>query len=244
VSSHFDQQEFVSCEDQLPRLHGIYNYWCSISGVIILLLQLRPVALIMRQHLLDMDAALYLASLLLLFYLNLHQHATGYVPIDLDTGGCIHSMFLSLWLNNSLRSKSHIPCTLARIVVIGAVSVILATCAWAPSQQSSMTNMLGAPLFALYTIITMGVRSYRNKEKSQDGRFTWWCGAVISLLLVQASVMLEKTYVCDTVAARLFHATFIHAVIVCLFGCVFACAIRIIASERSSGYILNDLKEC
>lgn len=233
VASHFDQEEFVSCEDQLPRLNGIFNYACSVSGVIILLMQLRPVAILMRQHreILDMDAILYLASLHLLFYLNLHQHATGHIQVDLDAGGCLHSMFLALWLNNSLRSKAHVPCALARTFVIGAALVVLATCAFAPTQQSLVTNVLDGPA-ALYTIITMGKRSYRSRDKSSDGRFLYWCGAVVSLFLTQAVVLVEEAYVCDTVAARLFHATFIHAVIVCLFGNIFACAIRIIASER------------
>lgn len=234
VSSHFDQEEFVSCEDHLPRLYGLHNYACSVSGLVILLLQLCPVAIMVQRHrqILDGDAILYLASLLFLFYLNLHQHMTGYVQMDLDTGGCLHSIALANWLNNSLRSRAHVPCILARIFAICAAVVVFATCLWEPKQQLAVTNVLNGP-FALYTIITMGQRSYRSKDGVHDSRFLYWCGACLSLPLVQLSVTLEKMYVCDTVAARLFHATFIHFVIVCLFGCVFSCAIILVAHEHN-----------
>ena len=243
-ASHFDQEQFVSCEDQLPPLHGIYNYACSVSGLVILLLQLLPVYTIVGRHreLLNMDSALYLAALLFLFYLNLHQHLTGYVRVDLDSGGCIHSVFLALWLNNSLGSKCHIPITLARTLAIGGALILLAVCAWEPSQQSSVGNVLNGA--ALYTVITMGQRSYRiAKNKSNDRSFYYWCGAVVSLLSVQTIVVVEKEYVCETVAARLFHAIVIHALIVSLFSCVFACAIRIIAHEHHSTGIMNGSKK-
>ena len=235
---------FVSCEDQLPQLLGVFNYACSISSIALLLLQLRPVSKMVQQYrpLLDADAMMFLSALILLFYLNLHQHMTGYIQIDVDSGGCLYSMTLSLWLNNSLRSKSHVPCILARRFVIGAAFILLATCIWAPSQQSSVTKMFDPP-FAVYTILTMGLRSYKSKDKMQDWRFVYWCGAFLSFVLVQLFVVLEKTYICDTAAARLFHALVIHATIAFLFECVFACAIRIIACESNAPDTLDEKKE-
>ena len=231
---HSDQEHFVSCEDQLPKLHGFHNFACSVSGLIILLLQLQPMVLMMKRNrdMLDMDAVLYLVSLLFLFYSNLQQHVTGYVPIDLDSGGGLHSIFLSLWLNNSLGSKAHVSCITARVVGYASALIFIATSIFYPSKQEIVFQVLSPP-FALYTIITMGMRSckYRNDDPCK-GAWTKWCRAVVSLLAVQVLVKVEEMFVCDnTMIARLFHAVIIHSVIQMLFQSVSTCAIEIIAYE-------------
>lgn len=232
---HSDQEHFVSCEDQLPKLHGFHNFACSVSGLIILLLQLYPVVMMMKRYrdMLDMDAVLYLVSLLFLFYLNLQQHLTGYVPIDLDSGGGLHSIFLSLWLNNSLGSKAHVSCNTARFVGYASAVIFIATSMFYPSKQEIVFQVLSPP-FALYTIITMGIRSYKYRnDDTRKGAWRKWCRAVVSLLAVQVLVKVEEMFICDnTIVARLFHAVIIHSVIQILFQSVSTCAIEIIAHEK------------
>lgn len=231
---HSDQEHFVSCEDQLPKLHGFHNFACSVSGLIILLLQLYPVILMMKRYrdMLDMDAVLYLVSLLFLFYLNLQQHVTGYVPIDLDSGGGLHSIFLSLWLNNSLGSKAHVSRNTARFIGYASALIFIATCLFYPSKQEIVFQVLSPP-FALYTIITMGMRSYKYRNDDIcKGAWKKWCRAVVTLLAVQVLVKVEEMFICDnTMIARLFHAVIIHSVIQILFHSVSICAIETIAYE-------------
>mmetsp|Transcript_16183 Transcript_16183/g.23793 ORF Transcript_16183/g.23793 Transcript_16183/m.23793 type:complete len:247 (+) Transcript_16183:76-816(+) len=233
--SHFDQEHFVSCEDQLPKLHGFHNFACSVSGLIILLLQIHPVAMMMKSHrnMLDMDAVLYLVSLVFLFYLNLQQHITGYAPIDLDSGGGLHSIFLSLWLNNSLGSKAHVSCNTARVIGYASAMIFIATSMFYPNKQEIVFQILSPP-FALYTIITMGIRSYRYRnDNKRNAAWRKWCTAVAALLAVQLLVKVEEMFICDdTIIARLFHAIIIHAVIQILFQAVSTCAIAIIAYEQ------------
>lgn len=208
-----------------------------MTGLFILLMQGYPINMVLKSYkdILDLDAKLYLSALLLLFYLNFHQHVTGYVQIDLDSGGALHSIFLSLWLNNSLGSKAYIPCEVARIIACGLAWILIGVCAIDPNSQVMVCNVINPP-FALYTIITMGMRSYRYRnEKTCTGAWQQWCIAVLSFISSHILVNVEKSsFICESGASRLFHAIIIHAVITCLFLSVFNSAIKIIAHERRS----------
>ena len=239
-----EETHFISCEDDLPRYFGVYNYACSVTALLLLLLQVQAVNGMRKEYpdiILDLDAKLYLVAFLLLFYLNFHQHLTGYIRIDLDSGGVLYILFLSVWLHNSFvgsSSSNHtnnlfIPGRVARIMACGLAMILIGVCIMDPNRQRLVCNVIHPPL-ALYTVITMGIRSYNYRnEKTCNGAWKQWYLAVISLIAVQISVEIEEDYICNTtVSSRLYHAVVIHGLIHCLFTSVFHCAIQIIAYEH------------
>lgn len=76
----------------------------------------------------------YLIALTYLFYANVHQHATGYVFWDLDVGGAIHSIFLSLMIyencKHTLQTQlglPQIPTLITRSIAVAATIIELIT---------------------------------------------------------------------------------------------------------------------
>ena len=136
-------------------------------------------------------------------------------------------------MNNSLGSKAHVSRNAARVVGYASALIFIATSMFYPSKQEIVFQVLSPP-FALYTIITMGKRSYKYRHDDIcKGAWRKWCRAVVSLLVVQVLVKVEEMFICDnTMIARLFHAIIIHAVIQILFQSVSTCAIEIIAYEK------------
>lgn len=240
---HFDQQLFVSCEDQLASIAGLHNFACTVSGAVILAQPIRAfrVAKSLLGDALSADAMFYLAAKFLLFYLNLHQHATGYANPDLESGGCLHSIFLSNWMvNNPLQDATYsswtLPQPLVRGIVGSAAGLLLATCWLAPEQQTALAGALSGP-FSLYVIATMGSRSWHLKKARGDSRcFKLWVGACLGLIAAQVLVVLEEKFVCrgPVALARTFHPILTHAVIVLLFFCVSECAIALVHESQTS----------
>jgi hypothetical protein len=258
---HFPQELFVSCEDQLPTVAGLHNAASTLSGLAIMMHPVRSywvarAALppdIVARH----DALCYFAVQFLLFYLNLHQHAAGYVTPDLESGGCLHSIFLAQFLHNHpLRNRalsvsanngasprsSYQSWTLPQPVVLGvtwaAALRLLYTCIVEPQKQTALAGAMAQP-FALYVITTMGSRSYRiMKHRNFYRPFRLWIAACLSLAASQALVVIERNVVCPSTfratggmtvwRSRSFHAVLIHAVIVLLFYSVSECAIELV----------------
>jgi hypothetical protein len=268
---HFPQELFVSCEDLLPAVAGLHNAASALSGLAIMAHPVRSYWLaraalppdIAARH----DALCYFAVQFLLFYLNLHQHAAGYVTPDLESGGCLHSIFLAQFLHNHpLRNRPSSvsanngasPCasyrswTLPQPVVLGVVWAaalrLLYTCIMEPQKQTALASAMAQP-FALYVITTMGSRSYQiMKHRNFYRPFRLWIAACLSLAASQALVVVERTIVCPSSASaaagemtgrlsRSFHAVLIHAVIVLLFYSVSECAIELV---REAAAVDND----
>jgi len=216
----------------------VHTFWCRNHGA--------PHSILLGCEIriwdaLQADAVFYLAVQFLIFYVNLHQHATGYANPDLESGGCLHSIFLSKWLqNNPLQDDTYnswtIPKPLASVLVWSATCLLLGTCLVAPEKQTALASAIGGP-FSLYAIATMGSRSYHLKKVRGNVRcFTLWAAACLSLIASQALVVLEEKFICSgpVALARTFHSVLTHALIVCLFYCVSESAIDLVKETQKS----------
>ena len=240
--AHFNQDLFISCEDQLAKIAGFHNFGCAASGLAIMAQPIR--AFLVAKSVLGngavekTDAILYFFAQFLLFYLNLHQHATGYINPDLEVGGCLHSIFLAQWVhNNPLRDIYYqswtLPKYLVGSLVTATVGSLLWTCWFSPEKQTALASAISGP-FSLYVITTMGFRSYHlKKQQSRSRSFLLWIGACLSLIAARALVVLEQKYMCHGILlSRTFHPILIHAVIVLLFYTVSECAIEVIHGSQ------------
>jgi hypothetical protein len=219
---HFPQELFVSCEDRLPAVAGLHNAASTLSGLAIMAHPVRSYLVaraalppdIAARH----DALCYFAVQLLLFYLNLHQHAAGYVTPDLESGGCLHSIFLAQFLHNHPLQRNRAPSvsanngasrqsiyrswTLPQPVVLAVVWAaalrLLYTCILHPQKQTAVASAMAQP-FALYVVATMGFRSYHIlKHRNYRRPFRLWIAACLSLAASQALVVIERTIVCPS----------------------------------------------
>ena len=250
--AHFNQDLFISCEDQLEKIAGWYNFGCAASGLAIMAQPIR--AFLVAKSVLgngavqQTDAILYFVAQFLLFYLNLHQHATGYINPDLEVGGCLHSIFLAQWLhNNPLRDVYYqswtLPKYLVGALVTATVGSLLWICWFSPDKQTALASAISGP-FSLYVITTMGFRSYHlMKQQGRTRSFRLWIGACWSLMAARALVVLEQKYMCHHgILARTFHPILIHADIVLLFYTVSECAIYIIHGSQQAATSSTDGK--
>jgi hypothetical protein len=222
---HFPQELFISCEDRLPVVSGLHNAVSALSGLAIMAHPVQSYlvarATLPSQVVASHDAALYFAAQFLLFYLNLHQHARGYVTLDLESGGSLHSIFLAQFLHNHplpsgavSAAKSHedsshtsysrswtLPKPLVAVVTWAAALRLLCACIVEPQRQTALASAVGKP-FALYVISTMGSRSYRILRRRNVRRpFRLWIAACLSLVASQALVVFERNVVCPLESA-------------------------------------------
>mmetsp|Transcript_22427 Transcript_22427/g.66487 ORF Transcript_22427/g.66487 Transcript_22427/m.66487 type:complete len:262 (-) Transcript_22427:126-911(-) len=254
---------FTSCEDHLGQVAGLYNAACSATGVVIMALPLRTIwaaRTVLGASTLDLEALLYQGAQFLLFYLNLHQHATGNVAVDLDSGGALHSIFLFQWLHNNplqvkrIKENGHpvsilmalsnwrAPKFLTSVITWSTAAVVLGTCFLAPEKQLMVASFSGS-VVGLYPPIVMGLRSFYIKTHGGSSRhFRLWAGACLSLMAVQWAVVLEEKYVCQSslVMARYFHSVVVHSLILSLFYCVSECAIGLVNESRV--FLMKDKK--
>jgi hypothetical protein len=222
-SAHFRQDVFISCEDQIHKLGGLHNFACSLTGLVIMAhpvrSYLRARSVLPRAVVSRSDAVLYFAAQFLLFYQNLHQHATGYVNPDLEAAGALHSILLAQWLFNTaisrssssndndngkndqppkreaLSSQRRLALLAAAVVAWGAVLRLAVACWREPDEQTPLAAALGQP-FALYVVGTMGYRSYRLLRRRRRRPFALWVLACGALAASRACVVIEQRYVC------------------------------------------------
>lgn len=88
----------------MVRIHGLFNFACTITSIIILILPIHYLRRCFRQpekskQPIILEQKLYSMSLLALFTFNLYEHATGYTgPPSIQTFGIVNNIMLSTLL--------------------------------------------------------------------------------------------------------------------------------------------------
>ena len=259
---------FVSCEDEMPRLHGVHNFACTVTAVLILLVPLRICQQVLmcsdKQPVVVAEKLAYAASLVLLFWGNLVEHAVAYVgPPSLDACGAIFHLALfamtyrGLWLQSKRRhNKEFAPRLALRLLpssqFMSRVSLILAilllgTGALVSARAESLLVQCLSPVYAAVNIALLGYLSWHQKRQSCSNEPTpwfWFCSSFLCFGVVQISVEWEKG-ACHILAQqdvwriidgrRLYHAAYLHTVIPTLFWAASKCAFGVLKEEKNGG---------
>jgi len=190
----------------------------------------------------------YLLALTYLFYANLHQHTTGFIYWDLDVGGAIHSIFLSLMVYENC--KHHTPnnkfvpqlkTSTARAIAIIATVVELITPLIRPKHLGRQIAASVGGIAALTVVPFLGYQSWIKRSMDGGNSFIWWLVACAGVKTAEWLVVVEQS-MCPTSTTtstplwvqRYFHATIIHAEIALLFVAVSQCAFGVIRNHRLS----------
>ena len=249
MAPHFDANHFISCEDMLPISNSLRHYHnpaCTLTGIIILAMPYQAWKSAKIKTGMQLEVKLYLLSLAFLFYLNLQQHWTATCPLglDLDLGGALHTIFLSLmiWEHGGSRQcfnykgwNNKIP-TLSKTATRGLAGIASLLVFWAPfgitdrDRLQAFSTSLGG-LAALTVVPVMGYLSWKGPTKSN---FIKWVLACVGVKAAETLVAIEKNLICNIqgLPARWFHAIAIHAEIWFLFWAVSETAFGIIQEER------------
>mmetsp|Transcript_16952 Transcript_16952/g.26269 ORF Transcript_16952/g.26269 Transcript_16952/m.26269 type:complete len:271 (-) Transcript_16952:589-1401(-) len=220
---------FVSCEDSLPPIDGIFNYAATLTSV---LMMVCPIHFLYRsinsRDKLGTEAMLYSIALTYLFSMNLYGHATGYIgPPCMDTCGCLMNLMLStlvyreMWerrVNNNSKTgpkKHYVDSVLLKLkptiftMIISCISMFMYCAGFISIKlEETVTNIISPPagIFVVYTMGRLSYEDYKgidgSKQKKQNGRYsTWslWKGAFVSTPLVVISVELEPS-VCEPIS--------------------------------------------
>jgi hypothetical protein len=251
---HFEL--FVSCEDQLPKVLGqVHNVACTVTGIVLMGLPYRTALLAWTKTppsspssspygTTRPDVVAYLAALTFLFYINLHQHVAGSFVWDLDVGGALHSIFLSLMVYEHckeilhqqvflLRSLPTLPTAVTRALAAVAALVELATPFVFSKNRSKgreIASMIGN-VAALTVVPFMGYLSWLYRQVDQKRSFFMFLLACVALKGAEQIVQIEASLICDMKPVwipRLFHSIITHAEIWLLFYAVTECAFSVI----------------
>jgi len=194
------------------------------------------------------EVTAYLLALTYLFYANLHQHTTGFIYWDLDVGGAIHSIFLSLMVYENC--KHHTPnnkfvpqlkTSTARAIAIIATVVELITPLIRPKHLGRQIAASVGGIAALTVVPFLGYQSWIKRSMDGGNSFIWWLVACAGVKTAEWLVVVEQS-MCPTSTTtstplwvqRYFHATIIHAEIALLFVAVSQCAFGVIRNHRLS----------
>ena len=235
---------FVSCEDAMPPILGVRNFFAFLTSVPLMLVPLRAcrlavISLRSRRDGSDDDLVAWTCMLLGLFFTNMLQHTVGpsanYVhEIQAAVQGVFNASLL-----NTLRWRDGYWCPLSRKVARGVVAsttlgfayAALTHPPWTP-EVCGITQMLTGP----FIVQTMGVLSY-------DDAVAWplFRRSCAGLVLVHAAVGIESKVCTVPVVAQLYHAIVDHLAIVLLFGSVSMNAVHL--THRRLGDEKERLKE-
>ena len=216
---HADDPATFCCENALPPIAGLYNFWATLTTIPMLLMPLTALRHAFRQeapsHLL-----LWLLCLMLLFVGGTVQHAVG------ESDGLLN-VLNPVALSNSQNallagSLAGVPMPLsAAVAAVPAVGAVVLPGA----KQKALYETLEA-VISPYVIGTMGYRSWSDPRSRR-----LFLGALVSFAAVHSCMSLER-WLCGLPGAELWHATAIHAALVCMFGHVAALALRLSEAER------------
>ena len=228
---------FVSCEDALPPVLNLHNFYAALSSVPLMCVPLYSLWLALGLRVppsARLPKALLLAFLLALtclFGTNLHQHMIGG-----RLSFRLHEMMAALqalWnaaMLNSLSRRANLRWAVdersgVTIAAAGTAAIVGAALGW-PDLQEPMCGAVQA-LTAPLIIGTMGFFS------RGDAR-AWWLfrRSCTGLVAVQLAVGVEPG-ACAALgsAAVAYHALVDHASIWCLFGGVSLNAVHLVGRE-------------
>ena len=245
-------QTFVTCEDDLPPLFGVRNFYATFTAVPLMLVPLDAVlaAANARRQCGKSDTTrrrpregsgellVWTFMLLGLFGTNLAQHTLG------PTWNYLHELQAAaqgvgnaLLLNTLRRRDGYraLPSTLARglaVVALGAL-VLAATkptdLPWLHDAACGGTALLTGP----FIVYTMGMMSYGDRRA-----WTLFKCSCLGLVLVQLVVAVEPSVCRHTMIARWYHSLLDHSTVALLFGSVARNAVHL--TRRDEGPKLKE----
>uniref|UniRef100_A0A7S1UYQ3 Uncharacterized protein n=1 Tax=Grammatophora oceanica TaxID=210454 RepID=A0A7S1UYQ3_9STRA len=255
--SHWEQQLFISCEDALPTIvPGLHNAACSATSILLMTLPYRALLVAKNKTGMEPEVIAYLLALTFLFYTNAHQHGFGAFLWDLDTGGALHSIFLSLliyehgggreiWKNKT--PFPILPTVWTRAVSFAsAAAALMAPFVFPTRVNNDLRRKFAATMggiAALSVVPMMGYLSWttmmtnrRHEKNSNTGKslFALWVLACVLVKVAEVLVQVEKERMCDRggLVARWFHAIVTHSEIWLLFWAVSDCAFGLIQQQQ------------
>lgn len=221
---------FISCEDLLPPVLGVFNIYATITSVPLLCVPLS--SLLKSAHLHDVKQRApfihqalraWLVTLTLLFFTNLSGHALGgHLCIRLhEVMTAVQGLWHSCWINAMRRREGwrSVP-DHAGFVAAAIATASVAACA------SGLGEALGAGGHETATGIVMALTG--PYIVGNHGALAWkdahaWklfmrsCAGLVLMLSLTGPHGLEKQ-ICHLSGSIVYHAVVDHACIVCLFG--------------------------
>ena len=250
--SSYDHQQFVSCEDDMPPKLGLFNGFCTVTSIMIMLVPIhflqRATKIVLFDGQTDRVELLFMSiSMTALFFFNLFQHATGYIgPPCIDTFGCVNNLMLStvlykVWYNKfngrGIIQMKRIPVPRNFTIVMISLSFALLVGGFFKVKfEQIATKSISVPIGA-YVVLTMGKLSWNySKNESEPGYWSplnLWKSACIFAVLVVIFVELERS-LCHLGSefSRLYHSIFLHIIISIMFWCISECAFRLAEIEE------------
>ena len=221
VSEQMNTTTFVTCEDELPPILGVRNFFAFVTSVPLMLVPLRACRLALSKWSSrdgSEELIAWTSMLLCLFATNMLQHTIGptlnYLH-EIQAG--VQGIFNALLLNTLRARDGHtypLPRHAAKGLAAGAV-IVLAYAAvehppWTP-EACGIAQLLTGP----FIVHTMGVLSYGD-----DVAWPLFLRSCAGLVLVNVVVGVESKVCAVPVVAQLYHAIVDHLAIVLLFGSV------------------------
>lgn len=182
-------RKFVSCEDSLDNVRGLFNCACTVTSVFIMVLPihyLRKAVIKIRQTQDETEGKTELllmsTSLTALFSFNLYEHASGYTgPPSIDTFGCVNNLMLSTILyrlSHRERSKARtkrginendemwkLPSPRSFTVLMILLSGFLLIIGFDNQKtERTITNVVSSPV-SMFVVYTMGWLSWNLNRK-------------------------------------------------------------------------------
>lgn len=204
------EEQFVSCEDSRDEILGLFNFWCTVSGVILLIIPFLVIRRVGSSGQCSASLACWAFAFLILFLQNIYQHAIGPPPLDSDTVSSYHAITLSLVLlrNRSGRALPLKAFAVAFLCVAVHCVVVMRWPAWQPVANG---------IVVLLTNPAIVYEFYRQSRVSLQAR-TLFKRSFLGLLCAQVFVGSER-WLCEVAPfPQLQHAVIGHGVIVGFLG--------------------------
>jgi hypothetical protein len=202
------------CENLLPPISGLYNFWATLTTLPMLLVPTAALRASLRQRA-PWPVVAWLLSLTALFVGGTVQHALGpgrMVAHLLDPSVLGH-------VQNALLAGSLAGAPVALSAAVAAVPVVAARAASGAHQR--LVHGAMEVIISPYVIGTMGWRSWADARSWRQ-----FLGALASCACVHACTAAEPR-LCGRPGAELFHAIANHLAISSLFGHVAVLALRL-----------------
>jgi len=218
---------FVSCEDDLPPIFGLFNFYATLSSVPLLfvpisslLTAVRLTEVRKRAPFIHAALIMWLLTLTTLFFTNLFQHIVGgrhYIFLH-ETMANVQGLWHSSLINAIRRKKgwNSIPerAGLA-VAAITTVAVVLITFTLPDTDTYEAVNGIVQGLTGIFIVGSHGALSWRDARAWRLFRRS--CIGLLLVVIFTGPHGLESK-LCHLRSSIWYHAVVDHACIVCLFG--------------------------
>lgn len=169
---------FVSCEDDMVKVYGIFNFACTSTSFIILALPIRYLRRCYSRSYqsgksrIILEQKIYSVTLSALFVFNLYEHMTGYTgPPSIQAFGIVNNTVLSsilyrIWHSRNLKSKRDVlnlsmpsPVVVTTLFVILSIFFLCIGLVADMDWENHILQIVSIPI-NIYVIFTMGRLSW------------------------------------------------------------------------------------